>query len=114
MTHYSLANTTQKDRREAFYRWCVSTSCRVCMIALFVVFSLLYITKTSAVSTRGYTIQDLEKQKTTLLRDTQKLEVQIAANRSIASVEERVKELGMVPASGVEYLEGVQTIVAVR
>ena len=87
----------------------------VLCLSLFVVFSFLYITKTSALSTRGYQIADLEKQQTALERETQKLEVRIAQERSLDRVITRMNGMGMVPLDTVAYVPTVpNTLVALR
>ncbi len=87
----------------------------VLCLSVLVVFSFLYITKTSALSTRGYQIADLEKQQTTLERETQKLEVKIAQERSLDRVLARMNGMGMVPLESIAYASTVpNTLVALR
>lgn len=116
MTHLALqkqlnpfAQKRAEKKRE------VAVWMNVVCLSVCIVFSFLYITKTSALSTRGYAIADLEAQRTSLTRETQKIDVQIASERSLSHVIARIDVMGMVPLDAVAYAPSVQnTLVALR
>ncbi len=116
MTHATIhAQLNPFAQQRAAKQRQVAVWMNVLCLCLFVVFSFLYITKTSALSTRGYSIADLEKQKVTLERETQKLEVRIAQERSLDRVIARMNGIGMVPLEGIAYASTVpNTLVALR
>lgn len=93
----------------------VAVMYNVFFLCVAIVFAFLYIAQTSTLSTRGYKIAELEKEKTELSRENQKLDVQIAQERSLNRVLARVNELNMVPLSAVAYANPTQHgLVALR
>jgi len=105
---------TRRDKRLALKRWMVSTSFRAGLLAFTIVFGLLYVVQTSTVSTKGFVISDLQSELQTLEHETRALDVEIAKNRSMVSIQERLQGMDLVDARTVEYVTPVGTVVARR
>lgn len=105
---------TLRDKRIALHRWMVGTTCRMSLIALMVVFGVLYIMQTSSVSTKGFEMSDLQKQITSLEHETRALDVEIASHRSMTSIQQRLTEMELVHAGTVDYRTPVGSAVARR
>ncbi|PIZ95704.1 MAG: hypothetical protein COX81_00320 [Candidatus Magasanikbacteria bacterium CG_4_10_14_0_2_um_filter_37_12] len=114
MNAYLIQKPTLRQKKQAVQKWLVSRSFRAILIMLMVVFGVLYLFQTNAVSTKGFDISHLEKQIVELERETRKLDVKIAEYRSINSVQERLSTLNLVATNSVEYLTPVGTEVAFR
>lgn len=82
--------------------------------ALVVMLSVGYLAQVSAVSSKSYEFRALENEIAGLKEQGDKLELKVAAQRSMNVVETKVKEMGMVPANEVDYLTATQPIVAKR
>jgi hypothetical protein len=105
---------TMREKKLAIQKWFFSTSCRVTMIGLIVLFGVLFVAKVSSVSTKGFEISDLEKSVQELERENQKLNVKIAEHRSMESIQTRLGDMNMVAASNIEYVNLVGNAVAKR
>lgn len=93
----------------------MSTACRVTLVLSIVFFTFVYILQTSTMSVTGYDVSDLQKQRTVLQHENQRLEVEIAMHRSMTSIENRLTALHMVPAGDdVVYMSTHDTAVARR
>ncbi len=84
----------------------VNTASRVLLSAAAVVVGVLYLVETSSVATKGYDINDLQKQISNLKRENQRLELSVAEFRSMASIQERIKTLNLVTANDIVYVSG--------
>lgn len=73
-----------------------------------------YVAQISAVSSKGYQIRDLEGQIAELKEQNEKLELKVAENQAVRSVDEKVKNMGLVPTSKVEYVMATVPAVAKR
>ncbi len=106
---------TLRQKRQAVRQWLYGTTFRALLLTVFLVFGLMYVVQTSSLSTKGYEINDLEKQIQVLEQENQRLELQIASNRSMNSIQERLVGLNMVEAGGsVEYVSLTGNAVAMR
>ncbi len=61
----------------------------VCML------SILFLAQTGRVATRGYTLQELQDEHVSLMRDAEQYEYRIAAANRLDVIEERATKLGM-------------------
>lgn len=95
---------TLREKKHAVQAVLVSTSFRYFLIVIIAVVGTLYVIQTTGVSTKGYEISSLEKQLSTLEQETKKLDVQIAQHQSMQNIQERLKRIGMEPASEMVYL----------
>ena len=105
---------TMRERRLAIQRIFVGGSVRVFVALLIAVFGVLYVMQTSSVSTKGYEINELQREITALERETERLEYEIAAERSMHRIEDRLAKLNLVEAADVEYVTLAGTTVARR
>ncbi|MFH1947239.1 MAG: hypothetical protein ABIJ23_03735 [Candidatus Magasanikbacteria bacterium] len=106
---------TLRQKRQAVRQWFFGATFRVALLTVFLVFSFMYIVQTSSLSTKGYEINDLEKQVQAMEQENQRLELQIASNRSMNSIQERLLSLNMVEAgSNVQYVSLTGNAVAMR
>jgi cell division protein FtsL len=64
----------------------------------------LYLTQASQVTTMGYRIYELERERARLQRENAKLMLEIAELERLEDVEARARQLGFVPPQQVEYL----------
>lgn len=87
---------------------------RVCLSVFIVVFGVLYVINLSTMSTKGYDITDLQKKIISLERENQKLEIKIAKNSSMRSIQEKLDNMDMVVAENIEYATIMGTVVARR
>lgn len=114
MSPYLQRQPTIRQKKLAVRRWLLSTAFRSVLVGVFCLFGVLYVLQTSAVSTKGYAINDFKKQIQTLEDENQKLEFEIATHRSIQSIEERLKTTQLVVADNIEYVTLVGSAVALR
>lgn len=70
----------------------------------FFVLSLLYLSQSNKIALRGYDIASLEKQKTELLAERERLEIESSRLQSIQQIEGGLKDSGMVPTGKINYL----------
>lgn len=64
----------------------------------------LYLTQASQVTTTGYRIYELERERARLQRENARLMLEIAELERLEDVEARARQLGFVPPEQVEYL----------
>ncbi len=114
MNAYLKKKPTLRQKRLAVQRWFVSTTCRAFLLGCILVFGVLYLFKVNTVSTQGFVISDLEGQIIELERENKRLDVKIASNRSMKSVEERLQGMEFVAAGDMQYVTPVGTAVALR
>ena len=105
---------TLRDKRMALRKWMVGTSCRMLLVGVIGVFGVLYIAQTSAISTKGFVMSDLQQQVQLLEQESRALSVDIAEHRSMHSIQERLDGMGFVAATQVEYRTPVGSAVARR
>lgn len=79
-----------------------------------IVFAGGYLAQISATASKGYAIRSLQNEIDSLKEEKEKLEFQVAKDRSMVAVEEKVSALGMVPVTEIEYMTASDPIVAKR
>lgn len=105
---------TRREKKLELKRMLLSSSFRAGLIVFVSVFGILYVMQTTEVSTKGYVINDLEKQVHLLKQETRKLEVEIAKNSSMQSIQSRLINTDLVSIAQVEYITPIGNAVAVR
>ncbi|MBI4993059.1 MAG: hypothetical protein HZC26_02905 [Candidatus Magasanikbacteria bacterium] len=95
-------------------RWFLSATCRFVFGSLVVVFGVMYVAQTNAISTKGYTMNDIEKQIQALEQENQKLEFEIANYRSMQSIQSRLTNLDLVASENIKYVTLTGSAVARR
>jgi len=85
------------------------------LIIVFLVGSIfLYLLQINSLATKGFKIQKLEQQVNLLQTKNEKLSLQAIKLRSMAELNEKVRNLDMVPISQYSYLESTSTGMARR
>ncbi len=84
--------------------WLTGTSARIIIIGLVIVLGIGYIAETNSLSTSGYIIHNLESQVSSAQNGVQKLESEVAANQSLASIKKRLSEVKMAPVARIKYI----------
>ncbi|MBI5022925.1 MAG: hypothetical protein HZC05_02035 [Candidatus Magasanikbacteria bacterium] len=90
------------------------TKFRGIIFSFLIIFSLAYFWQVTSLSMKGFQIKDLDKQIQQLKKDSQKLELELTAEKSMMNVDERVKGLNLVEVKNVEYLNVASPAVALR
>ncbi|KKQ27309.1 MAG: Membrane-fusion protein [Candidatus Magasanikbacteria bacterium GW2011_GWC2_37_14] len=114
MSPYLCQQKTLRDHKLQNKSWLINTGCRGFLFCLIVVLGMLFIWQTSSASTKGFAINDLQKKISDLEKESQKLDLEIAEQRSLKNIENRVSELGLVAADNVKYVTILGTAVARR
>lgn len=111
MRKYSTKNS-KKAERIRWKRMLLSSTSRVALIALLLLFTTIYIVETSSTATSGYQISQLKQKIETLENENEMLDVKIAQKRSLRNVTERVDKDEFVPVKNVEYgtLQGTAVV----
>lgn len=86
----------------------------VALGALVAAFFVGYLVQVNATSSKGFQIRTLESRISDLKQQGDKLELKVAQEQSVQSVEEKVKEMGMVPTPQVDYVSAPSPVVAQR
>jgi cell division protein FtsL len=114
VTDYASSLQIKKENESAWRKWFESTTFRVFILVVLAVLGVLYIVQTSSISTKGYAISDLQKQVKILEQDNRALQVKVAENRSMNSIQSRLKGMNLVSALDVEYMMPTGNTVARR
>lgn len=114
MNSYLEKKQTLRQKKEVLNKLFLSTSFRLSLFTFILVFGVLYILKTTSVSTKGYVISDLEKQVATLEYENRKMDVQVAKYKSMQNLQARISDTDLVIVSNVEYLDIFESSVAKR
>jgi hypothetical protein len=114
MNTYLSKKQTRREKKLAMKRMFLSSTFRAGLMVFIAMFGTMYVLQTTAVSTKGYVISDLERSVQELKNETKRLEVDIAANSSMKSIQERLEGSELIAAAGVDYVNAVGTAVAQR
>jgi len=114
VTDYTSSTQLLNKKKIAWREWFVSSTFRISILILLAVLTVMYIIQMSSVSTKGYVISDLERKEKKLEQDVRALQVQIAQNGSMESIQKRLTGMNMVAVSEIEYISSVGTAVARR
>ncbi|MFA7314451.1 MAG: hypothetical protein WC025_00785 [Candidatus Magasanikbacteria bacterium] len=114
MNSYLEKKQTLREKKEALNKLLFSTSFRVSVGIFILIFGVLYILKTTSVSTKGYMISDLERQVANLEYENRKMDVTVAKLKSMQSLQERISNTDLVAVANVDYLNILDGSVAVR
>ena len=114
MNSYLEKKQTLREKKEAINKLFLSASFRISVGIFILIFGVLYILKTTSVSTKGYTISDLERQVATLEYENRKMDVEVAKLKSMQSLQDRISKTDLVSVVDVDYLNILDGSVAVR
>lgn len=80
-----------------------------------IVFAGGYLAQISATSSKGFAIRSLQNEIDDLKSEMEVLEFEVAKERSMVAVEEKVVSMGMIPVSEIDYIiEEATPLVAKR
>jgi len=85
--------------------WVDGPAIRVMIVGAIVVMGAAYILKTTSSATGGYELDKLETQVSSLQAEIQKIQIQIADNSSINSIQSRLATMNMVDAGSIKYMD---------
>lgn len=71
---------------------------------LVAVFGAGYLMQINTASSKGYEIRTLEREISELQETGDRIELKVAKEQSVQAVETKVKEMGMVPTSNIDYV----------
>jgi len=111
---YLCKQPTLRQKREAAKRWFLGATCRFAFGVFIVVFGVLYVMRTNAISTKGYEMNNIEGQIQALEQENQKLEFEIATHRSMQSIQSRLPNLNLTTTDDVKYVTLTGSAVARR
>ena len=114
MTEFPLQKQSLIQKKMLEHTWLFRTATRAGLGVLVVVFGLLYLVEINSISTKGYDINDLEKNVRLLERENEKLEVEIASFSSMNSIQTRLQGMNFVPADDIKYVSVQNGAVARR
>lgn len=114
MNRHAKRKPTMSQTRRAKNSVTVGLGIRFSLVAGISLLGVLYLMQTSTVSTKGFALQDLEKQVAKLEQENRKIEVSIAEFSSMKSIQERLDGLDLVPVEEIAYANDNGTTVARR
>lgn len=114
MIDYQVPSPESIAKHATIFAWIRGTAPRKFLAAAVLLFGFLYLFQTSSVSLQGYDITDMQKQVQTLERENQALDLRVAELRSMGSIQERLKNLHLVAATDVQYVNPPGMVVARR
>ncbi|MBI4252959.1 hypothetical protein HY623_02125 [Candidatus Uhrbacteria bacterium] len=68
------------------------------------VFSLVYLVQVNTLATKGYAIRELERDIAIQKKEYERLQLDIIERQSMGALQERIAQLGFVPADRIDYL----------
>jgi cell division protein FtsL len=72
-------------------------------VLIFSLVSLFYLAQSNQITTKGYTLQDLEQKRSKVLSENERLQVEAARLESLNKINEKAKDLSMVPVKELKY-----------
>lgn len=81
-----------------------TTLFKTCTIACIIALSALFIWQVNASATAGFTVRELERDIEEIRMEQKRLDMRVAELRSVDSVANRVKMLGLVEAQTISYI----------
>ncbi|OIO18669.1 MAG: hypothetical protein AUJ23_03220 [Candidatus Magasanikbacteria bacterium CG1_02_32_51] len=114
MNSYLEKKQTLREKKEDLNKLFLSTSFRISVGIFILIFGVLYILRTTSVSTKGYIISELEREVATLEYENRKMDVEVAKLKSMQSLQDRISKTDLVSVVDVDYLNILDGSVAVR
>lgn len=74
---------------------------------------VLYLVQVNSLSTKGYTIKELEKKISETQKEQEVLQMRIVEAQSLGQLQQKIDTLGLIKSERVDYIKPAQ-IVAVR
>jgi len=111
---YKYRNLVNKCRAIYLSSWITSKAMRIILVLLIVGVGSAYVLKITSSATSGFEMHKLENQVDALDKDIQKIQIEIAENSALPSIQARLATLDMTEASNISYINSKDTAVAKR
>jgi hypothetical protein len=83
-------------------------------VLIFSLISLFYLAQSNQITTKGYALQNLEQEKSKILSENERLQVEAARLDSLNKAASKAKDLSMAPIKELRYLNGGAGVLAQR
>ncbi len=84
------------------------------LLAGIAAFFVGYLVLNNQAATKGFAIRAMEKHIADLTDQGQRLDLQVVASQSMDAINDRIKTMGFVPVSSLDYVDAAGGAVAVR
>jgi len=101
-------------RTTSFPDWLSHPATRIGLAVVVLFFGVLYLLQISTTSTGGYAIRDLEKKVDTLSTEIQKVQIAVAEESAMPSIQKRLLGANMVKVEKIKFVNPVGGSVALR
>jgi len=105
---------TMRQKKLTGQKMLLSSSFRFVILGFICVFGVLYVMQTSTLSAKSYEMNDLKQKAQLLEQDGKELDCQIAEQKSIKNIEEKIRLMDLVGVNDAEYVSLPSNVVAVR
>lgn len=92
----------------------MGAAAKTLLVAAIVSMAIGYYFQMSSLTTGGYEISKIEKQKAALLEENDALRNEVASYQSMTNVQKRLESSGMVKATNIKYIKIQEGSVAQR
>lgn len=100
----NLRNNRSTKKKNNSLGYFVKFNLNYLILSLIVVFGLAYLLQINSISTQGYKIKDLEKTVSELKVSKSELELAALDLQSVAKIQEKMNEMGMVSLNKEEFI----------
>jgi hypothetical protein len=97
---------------EVIPAWLRGRTARVVYLSILTLFLVAYVREVSSAATSGYEMRDLQNQVSALNEEIRGLNVQVAADTSLPTLQKRLADSGLTRANSITYLNSVASVVA--
>lgn len=94
--------------------WFLGARCRWCLVGVNIFLVIAFVLQIAAASGTGYELKRLEVAINNINKEQQRLEAEIAAVSSLATLKTKTEKLGMINAPRLKHMEAPATAVAVN
>jgi hypothetical protein len=84
------------------------------LVACVIAMSLGYLVMINRSATKGFIIKAIEQRISGLEEERKRLDLETLASQSMENIESRVGDLGFVPVSSIDFVNGAGGAVAIR
>ena len=81
-------------------------------VLIFSLISLFYLAQSNQITTKGYSLQELEAQQSKVLSENERLQVEAARLESLNKAATKAKDLSMVPVKNLKYFNNNSGVLA--
>ena len=83
-------------------------------VLLFSLVSILYLAQNNQITTKGYILKELETERTKILSENERLQVEAARLESLSKISQEAEKLSMVPLRDLRYFGTTTSVLARR